>query len=1494
MAQQVEVAQLYYTLGAKADASTDAVLSQQGTALDELSAAAQEAGVPLGALQAAVAQLTDEVERELTAAVADMGKQLDATGVSAATLAQRTQQVTEASAASTAALAAQVRVYAAGTQIQSTREQSLAQLAAIEQQLKGRLDSGNLTLEQRIRLEAVLAQTQVATVAALGRTTSAVGTAARGAQTAGAAVKDFGARWSGTALNIVTAASSIVQSGNVSSGGLKSVLLGATSLAGFLGAGGALVVAASVAANAIIGVFTKAREEAKKAADDVATEIARLQNAGDNAGLLQRAQTLFEGTAAGNYKDGLRALRAELAGLDQQIASAGVFGALDSKTKAERDKVAATLKQLEADFERTRQAIENPARPTLPGRTAITVTATSPKADAEAAKRQLEAASQAAAQFRDVQQAVQDLVGSIGTGESVLAAFDRKVREISDAFAKIKAPTAEQRAEFERLQAAAAAARVSLASLEGLRTADELRKIEAALTPSMLDDMAVATRELVKQLQALKAPPEVIARILGLKQALDDAQISGQALDAKLTAIGTSGAGPLRQMVALGELRREKEAELLGITGKSEEAERRRATIHAQIAKIQEAETKLAQGQEIASANTTEHASELLVQLEDAASAAFGIATAFLGADASLTKMIGGTVQMVSGFARIADLAGKAGGYAKLFSTGGGIASALPAIGGILGGVAAFASVLGDSPAQKEQRALLQRNNERLEQLRQTLGDALQLTSSGRTIAGVTRALNATPLPDNPAVEFQRVASIALSQELRKLGLSMADLKQIAKDAGMELSANPTVKELRQLQKYLNDLDFSAFANSFAGAMKKLNVEFELFPDQFKSNVDRFKAIVGELNDKDTGAPALFKGLAGIDTSTAQGKADALAEIQRLFRLLDENKLTAEDLNGLSLQEFFETLTRLKQELGDLPAAKTGAEQFADAMAAFGVQIEFGTLNAQQKLEKAKEAFAKLLPDLAGSLDTSSLDAFKASIGSIIDGFAADGELTDAENAQIAVLRALLQAFEDATPAAERFVDSLSALSDRFEIFGTSLTDQISQILDEVTSDASIGKNAGFGLLKGLTDGLDLATKDGNAELRKRAQAIYDTLAEGGITEEEQAVIDILKRILGLGAQAADDAAKAAEDAANNVKRTAEELAATAKKAAEDARAAIFSLADAFLAVNDITDPVEILKVKARALAKAFPALSDQMEKFDLSTQEGRDALEAWIKSLIDSPDALNDLAKSLGITTDELIRQLLGLESAADDAASKVATLADTISGAFDAVNYSIDLEGITDPVERLKRTAQGIAGIIPEIDDALKGLDLNTESGRSQAESRLIALGKTTTDAAVRDTILKLLGAIRAVPAAGASLGIAGTVSSGSQPQSVDARFSAFAAATVGQADAMLTVLTRIQENTKAVAEFYLRGAGSVRAPVLPQLPQLVASAQFGAGGGFTLNLYATIYIGDGVSPQTVQTALDESGDRLQRQIANALEITGARSLIRSQRNRGIPLQT
>jgi hypothetical protein len=1441
MAQQAEIAQLYYTLGARVDASTQQAVAQQATALDEIAQVAEQAGVPIGSLQAAVEQLVDEVEGELRSAVQRMGKEMDAAGISAAVLAEQTEAVAEASAQSLGALSAQVRLYAQGTQIAATRQQSLTQLAGIEQLLKGRLDQGNLTLEQRIRLQQVLAQTQAATALATARGAAAIATTSQATARASEAVKAFGDRWSGTALNIVTAASSIVQSGNVSSGGLKAVLLGATQLAGFLGAGGALVVAAGVAANAIISVFTKAREEARKTQEEFAEMIARLQDEGDVVGIVREAEKLYLGKASKNFQDGVRALEENVKQLDAAIALrreleakakeslSGSFGAaaiagapgaardnplteVRRALEKERDSIVATLKEVNEKIEFARKAAFGPSPKAKGEKLPIETSVTSPEGDESRRKKRQDELDATAESYRQIGQAVDDVLQSVASGETTLAAFDREVREINDDFAALEKKgdvTKAQKEGFAQLAAKLAFARKEVAAFEGAKAARELEKIAAALTPSLLDDMALSTRELVEQLDRLKAPPDVRAQLLGLKRTLDDVTLSGQAFEKRLAGIGDSGLPPLRQMVALGELQREKEAELLGITEKGYAADQKRAAIKAQLAKIEAQQAQLAGQQQVTEAKTVESASQLLLVLQETSSAAFGIATAFRGADATLTKMIGGTAQVAAGLSRISELAAATdGGLSKLLSSGAGIASILPAVGGVIGGVGAVLSAvrgLGNnpSPVEQEQLRLYAENNKRLAELRVALDKQITITVGSAKAATVRDFVTVKEGQgvgaDGEAVfGFVNKSIRDVLDGLSSLGISLEELRVLAKNFQVQLSDAPTVEQIQQLQEAIRTLDFKKLTEGLEGQLDLLDLRKRINPDAFKG----LTGVGAQLDILAKRVPALRDALEGIDLNAAGGPVAAMGRLRALFEAFTNGEIDLSQLGEITDPGAFAALiAQLIEAIRDaVPETKSASDRFAAALELLGVQLEFGTLTLEQRLERAKLAFAQLFPELAASLDTSSAEAFRESIKAIIDGFAADGDLSDAERAQIEVLRALLAAFKDVTDAAEAAADA--------------------------------------------------AREQAEAEEEKRRK------------ESEEA----------------DRKAKDAADAA--------------AKAEEERRRRVLALAEAYIRANDITDPIEQLRIRLNALGDAFPALRAQLALFDVSTEEGRKALEAFVQLMIGTPENLEALADALGISVDELTQMLLDLEEGADSAAASVATLAARLQIAFDAVNFDLALENVTDPIERLRRTVAGLAGVLPDLDAALAGLDLSSESGRAQAEQRLIALAKSSTDAAVRDAVLQLLQQIRAI-APGQGSGLA--PSFGGADTGGDVRFGAFATGTVVQFDRIITLLTDIESHTRTLALGAPR-VGGVRPPVLPLVPSAVVTTSLAgaSGASMVVNVYATINIGAGVSPETARVALDEGGERIRRQVENVVETGGARRLLRSQRARGIPLQT
>lgn len=1190
-----------------------------------------------------------------------------------------------------------------------------------------------------VNIEANAAQLQAELAKAgkstqdFGRTTSAMAKGADG----------IGQRYSVAAVQIASAAENMARAGKLGGEGLKQIIVQGSNMAFMFGAQGAVVGAVGIASLAIIEFFRKARDETQKLAEQTKRALDEMQNRGDAVGLTERARVLFEGTPAAGFADGIKALRREYEALGRtldelkrkggdvqaQLASqfgtagaaaakigtsgAGALGSEFAKVKKKYDAVAAQLQAAEAEFREIQRKVQAPgpssSRTVDPIRTTV-----APLPNAADAKRSADEATREAAVMRDLTQAFDDLFAKAREGDVSLADFDRAMRELGDGFRdKIKTPTEAQSAAFATLATKAGAVREALEGIGRARLADEFAAMMAALTPTVLDDVAVKLKKLRAELTQKGFSQQQVADLLALEQAYGDVAIGMEQLEAKIAGIKKTAISSFDAQLGLTGLLQETEQQLralqnsdVALAGDPEAAIRIQGLIK-QVEALRQAIAELngeaAKGRldPATEQRALAKAQQLGRTIDDIGRLTLAAADAFGVMSDEASKALAAAFDVGAGIGRIALGDAKGGG-----------AQATAGIVSLLG------QWLGKDPETAQRKREHQENLQALREIAKNTGDLLGVTQSGRDIAGIRSAVGDLLARTGDAGGFRRfgdkgplrnVDEAALLEA--QTGLAFKQIEALAKSLGVTL--NGTKQSYIDFLDALRRLDLEAFTRGFAGQIRRLELEARLDPQAFEGLDGLLKRI--EVLTGPDGAPALSAALAGLDLTTSEGRTEAIARLGEVLRNI--SALDVADLGGLSLDEFIEEILSAVEQLRALDP--TPADKFAKAIEAFGTAVELGSMTAEEKLDKAKALFADLFPDLAASVDTSSVEAFKSSIQSIIDGFAADGELTEAEQAQIAVLRLMIEAFDGASAAA--------------------------------------------------------------ADIAQKAEAAM--------------------------------------------------LAA---------RALVFSIADALIAVNDISDPVEILKIRAAALVKAFPELSDVMAQFDLSTQEGRDALEAWIQSLIASPDALAAMAKELGISVDDLLGRLLGLESAADDAAVAVETLADKLGAAFDSAEFDLELEGITDPLEKLKRTSAAIGDVLPDIADIFKQFDVATEEGRAGAEAALIALAKSTDDAAVRSAVLKLLGQIRGIkgdetaPAAG----LAGGGGGGGGRDNVRAT----AAITEVTANRLVDLFGRnvvateqMRDTLAAALGRTLALPGAIAPPALPSLlPGASAASAGGAGAG------------------------------------------------------------
>lgn len=254
------------------------------------------------------------------------------------------------------------------------------------------------------------------------------------------------------------------------------------------------------------------------------------------------------------------------------------------------------------------------------------------------------------------------------------------------------------------------------------------------------------------------------------------------------------------------------------------------------------------------------------------------------------------------------------------------LSAAAPVLGGLAGLVA---SAFGQSPAEQQQRAILEANNVALRNLTQQLKETPLSGTGGSTFTGVRGAVAATNqltrgLPTSGA--FQEVTSKALGStlglELAQAGVTMQDLQNIAKSLGITFDG--TVQSFRQLNDALQQANLAEYASTTAGQLQGLQDEFKVFDitDPI-AQLQKLKAVLtGQFGSAGLG------GALGQDLTTGAGRDAAIAALEALFAQVQNGTIDASQLGGLSLDQFTQQLEQLLTLLRSSGATAGTTSQF--------------------------------------------------------------------------------------------------------------------------------------------------------------------------------------------------------------------------------------------------------------------------------------------------------------------------------------------------------------------------------------------------------------------------------------------------------------------------------------------------------------------------------------------------------------------------------------
>jgi hypothetical protein len=168
--------------------------------------------------------------------------------------------------------------------------------------------------------------------------------------------------------------------------------------------------------------------------------------------------------------------------------------------------------------------------------------------------------------------------------------------------------------------------------------------------------------------------------------------------------------------------------------------------------------------------------------------------------------------------------------------------------------------------------------------------------------------------------------------ELGRMGVTMTNLRDIARELGVELSENPTIAELQNLQTRLREFDFKAFTNSFEGFLKQFQIGLEVFGEgTAASRAKGFRDVL----TSEVGAP-IFDALKEFDLDTAEGRQAAREFVQSIFTQLIAGDFDPEEfLGGLSLDQILQAIPQFIGFLNDATRERSrGSAGRADAKAA--------------------------------------------------------------------------------------------------------------------------------------------------------------------------------------------------------------------------------------------------------------------------------------------------------------------------------------------------------------------------------------------------------------------------------------------------------------------------------------------------------------------------------------------------------------------------------
>lgn len=539
--------------------------------------------------------------------------------------------------------------------------------------------------------------------------------------------------------------------------------------------------------------------------------------------------------------------------------------------------------------------------------------------------------AKAAQTLADRQRAARQVFATAIAGETPERgdSFEEKINALRAQAEKAQLSAAEIDAAVNRLRAA----HVTVIAESSQALARDMQSQLASLTSTKVDDAVQRLKDFddeiaKKRTSSANGGPELSgsfdAMAAAVRRALDEAvglTAEAERLEVVLKRIDRSADDGRGFIGAMKEAQKELAvAQAIVDDPKStpaarEAAEGRVAQIKARINALQIALNAYLERQNALHEEAESRTARIAGNLTQILNVAFGLASAFSGANGELAKMLGASAQVAGGISDIFRLAntkdaktGKAPGLGGLLSTTSGLISALPGLGQAIGGAMALgATLFGKSPEEQARMQRVRENTQAIQNLTRRVGDLARINVTGSQLTSVSGIL------ENPGLAGAR-GTDDLSRRLGALlsaqGMTFADLAEFAKQFGVTIdSKRIQFEDLEKLRQAIQASELTQFADTFAGQMQRLDAQFRLFPDLSRP-IDQFEEFRKALTRIKDGGGVLSDVLRDFDLSTAEGLEAASRRLQELFEQMQSGGLSAGQLGGLTPQELLDAILR--------------------------------------------------------------------------------------------------------------------------------------------------------------------------------------------------------------------------------------------------------------------------------------------------------------------------------------------------------------------------------------------------------------------------------------------------------------------------------------------------------------------------------------------------------------------------------------------------------